>query len=196
MKVFINPNGSGVTAGGSLLVRRAVQELPRVLSCAAQLDAAGNLRDSVDEREQAEQQREGVRADAGAGEQHDAEGDGHQAAEQEQGAGASGLPGGEREGELGDAPDDRPDSDDNHQHQRGGPGPDDRDHAGRYVDQAEQQVTDNRSRAIAAEGSRALQDGVAERVDREQDDQREDRHPRPGQRDDPSDDRRDADPDH
>ena len=58
-----------------------------------------------------------------------------------------------------------------------GPGPDDRDHAGRYVDQGEQQVADDRSRAVAAERSRALQEGVAERVDREQDDQREDRSP-------------------
>jgi len=35
---------------------------------------------------------------------------------------------------------------------------------------------------------RQLQPGTDERVDREQDDQREYRHPRPGQRDDPDDD--------
>jgi hypothetical protein len=50
-----------------------VPQCPGVLRGAAQLDTPRDLRDSVDEREQAEQQRERDRA--GAGEQHDAEGD-------------------------------------------------------------------------------------------------------------------------
>jgi hypothetical protein len=39
--------------------------------------------------------------------------------------GECGLPGGEREGELGDAADDRPDAHNDHQHERRGIRPDD-----------------------------------------------------------------------
>ena len=55
------------------------------------------------------------------------------------------------------------------------------------VDQAEQQVADDRPGLPAAEGAHCLEAGVHERVDREQDDQGENRHPGPGQGDDPGD---------
>src|SRR5215472_5060818 len=57
----------------------------------AQLDAHHDLRHAVDDAEQAEQQREGDRTDAGTGEQHDTERDGHKPAQDEQRAGARGL---------------------------------------------------------------------------------------------------------
>jgi hypothetical protein len=58
----------------------------------ADLDAGRDLREPVDQAVQAEQQREGNRADAGAGEEQDAERDGRQPGQDEQGARARGLP--------------------------------------------------------------------------------------------------------
>jgi len=49
-------------------------------------------------------------------------------------------------------------------------------------------VTEDRPGGPAGEGPRGLQAGVGERVDREQDDQREDRDARPGDGEDPDDD--------
>ena len=65
----------------------------------------------------------------------------------------------------------------------------------RQVDQPEQQVTEDRPGGPAAEGPRRLQPRVHERVDREQDDQREDRDARPGDGDDPDDDGENAEQD-
>ena len=59
----------------------------------------------------------------------------------------------------------------------------------------EQQVTEDRPGVPAAEGTRALQSGGHERVDREQDDQRENRDARPGDSDDPNDDGENAEQD-
>ena len=89
--------------------------------------------------------------------------------------------------ELGHAADQRPGGHDDDQHVRGGPGPDQGDHAGGQVDQPEQQVTEHRTGVPAGKGPGGLHPGRDERVDREQDDQRENRDARPGDRDDPDD---------
>ena len=89
---------------------------------------------------------------------------------------------------LDQAADKRPGRHDDDQHVRGGAGPDHGDHAGRQADQGEQQVSEDRSGAAAAERPRGLQSRVHERIDREQDDQCEDRGLRPGDGDDPDDD--------
>jgi hypothetical protein len=117
---------------------------------------------------------------------------GHQPAQDEQRAGASGLPALERGEDLEEAAHERPDPHDQHQHQRRGPRPHQGDYPGREVDQPEQQVPEDRSRGATAERARSLQPRVGERVDREQDDQREDRYPGPREGDDPDDDGEDA----
>ena len=58
--------------------------------------------------------------------------------------------------ELGDAADKRPGGHDDDQHERGRRGPDQGDHAGRQVDQPEQQVTEDRPGGPAVEGPRGL----------------------------------------
>ncbi|MFZ3389324.1 MAG: MFS transporter, partial [Buttiauxella gaviniae] len=73
----------------------AVQGRSHVPSDAAQLAARGDLGDAIGQREQAVEQCQGEGADARTHEQDHAEGDGHQAAEQEQRPGARGFPGGE-----------------------------------------------------------------------------------------------------
>jgi hypothetical protein len=161
----------------------------------AQLDAHHDLRDAVDDAEQPEQQREGYRAHAGAGEQHHAEQDGHQSAQDEQRPGARGLSGLERGEDLEEAADERPDPDDQHQHQRGGTGPHQGDHPGSRVDHRQQQVANHRPGGATAERAHGLQDRVDERVDREHVHQGQDRHAGPGQRDDPDDNGQDADQD-
>ena len=93
---------------------------------------------------------------------------------------------------LGDAADQRPGCYNDDQHERGRPGPDQGHHAGRQVDQSEEQVTEDRAGAPAAEGPRGLQPHVQERVDREQDDQRENRDARPGDGEDSNDDGQNA----
>src|SRR5215467_13822143 len=88
---------------------------------AAQLGALHQHPDPGDQVEQAEQQREGDRADAGAGAQHHAERDGEQAAQDEHGPGPGRLAGGEGGGELHQAGGDRPHAHDQDQDQRGRP---------------------------------------------------------------------------
>jgi hypothetical protein len=66
---------------------------------------------------------------------------------------------------------------------------------GREAGQREQQVPEDRPGGAAAEGARQLQPGTGERVDREQNDQREYRHTGPGEGDDPDDDGEDAEQD-
>jgi hypothetical protein len=81
------------------------------------------------------------------------------------------------------------------QNVRGGPRPDQGDHSGRQADQREKQVTEDRPGVAAAESPRGLQSRVHERVDGEQDDQRQDRDTRPGDGDNPDDDSQDAEQD-
>src|SRR6266700_357905 len=131
----------------------------------------------------------------GVGEEHDPERDGHQSGDDEHRARARGLPAAEPGEDLGEAADKRPYPHHYDQDVRGRPGPDQGDHAGRQVDQPEQQVTEHRSGVTAAEGLRALQARVHERVDREQDDQRENRDVRPRDGDDPDDDGENAEQD-
>jgi hypothetical protein len=90
------------------------------------------------------------------------------------------LAGGEAGGELHQAGDDRPYSHDQDQDQRGGARPGQRDGPGGQVGQAEQQVPDDRAGVAAAERPRGLQPGGDERVDGEQDDQRQHRDRGPG----------------
>jgi hypothetical protein len=78
------------------------------------------------------------------------------------------LPGLETGEELGEAAGQRPRRHDDDQHERGRRGPGQGEHPGRQVDQPEQQVTEDRAGGPAAEGPRALQPRVRERVDREQ----------------------------
>ena len=159
----------------------------QVVAGPAQFDADDDLGDAVDQGEQAEQQGEGDRADARAGEQHHTEGDGHQSTQDEHRACPGGLPALERREDLEEPADERPDAHDQHEHERGGPGPDQGDHPGRQVYQPEEQVTEDRPGGATAERLHRLQPGIDERVHREQDDQRQDRHPWPGQGDDPHD---------
>src|SRR5215831_1324482 len=172
-----------------------LQDLAYGVPSPAQLDAHHDLRHAVDDAEQAEQQREGDRTDAGTGEQHHTERDGHKPAQDEQRAGARGLAALEGSEDLDEPADDRPDADDQHQHQRGGPGPHQRDHAGGQADQPEQQVAEDRPGGTAAEGPHGLQARVDERVDREQDDQRINGYVGPGEGDDADDDGEDAEQD-
>ena len=74
---------------------------------AAQLDALHQHPDADDQVEQAEQQRQGDRAEAGAGAQHHAERDGGQPAQDEHRPGSGRLAGSEGGGELDEAGDDR-----------------------------------------------------------------------------------------
>jgi hypothetical protein len=67
-----------------------------------------------------------------------------------------------------------------------GRGPGQGHHAGRQVDQSEEQMTEDRAGGPAAEGPRGLQPRVHERVDREQDDQRENCDAWPGDGEDPT----------
>jgi DNA-binding PucR family transcriptional regulator len=122
----------------------------------ADLDAGVDLREPVDQAVQAEQQGQGDRADAGPGEQQHAERDRHQAGQDEQRPHARGLPSLEAGEELGHAADERPRGHDDDQHERGGRGPDQGDHAGRQVDQPEQQVPEDRPGGPAGEGPRGL----------------------------------------
>src|SRR5215831_15730345 len=110
-------------SGGDVLPDRV-----QGLAGPAQLNAHRDLRDAVDQGEQAEQQGKGDRADAGAGEEQDAEQDGHQATDDEQRAGAGGLPALEGGEDLKEAADERPGCHDYHQYQRGGLGPHQGDH--------------------------------------------------------------------
>jgi hypothetical protein len=75
---------------------------------AAQLGALCEHPGPGDQVEQAEQQGEGDRADAGAGAQHYAERGRGQAAQDERGPGAGGLAGAEGGSDLDDAGGDRP----------------------------------------------------------------------------------------
>src|ERR1700683_576704 len=158
----------------------------------ADLDADRDLREAVDQGVQAEQQGQGDRAHAGTGEQQYPERDRHQPAEDEHGAGGRGLPGLETGEDLGEAAGQRPRRHDDDQHERGRRGPGQGEHPGRQVDQPEQQVTEDRAGGPGAEGPRALQSRVQERVDREQDDQRENRDAWPGDGQDPGDDSQNA----
>jgi hypothetical protein len=66
------------------------------------------------------------------------------------------------------------------------------DHPDRQRDQHEQQAAEHRPVSGAAERLHGLQARADERVDREQDDQRENRHARPGDGNDPDDDAENA----
>src|SRR5271166_2634313 len=125
----------------------------------AQLDALHDRIDPLDQVEQTEQQREGDRAHAGVGEQHHAERDRGQPAEDEQRPRPGRLAGAEGGGDLDEAGDDRPAGHDRHQDQCGGPRPGQRDHPGGEVGQPEQQVPDDRPRLGAAERPHGLQAG-------------------------------------
>jgi hypothetical protein len=100
-------------------------------------------------------------------------------------AGASRLAAPERGEDLEEAADERPDPHDQHQYQRGGPGPDQGDHPGGQVDHCQQQVADDRPGGASGEGPHRLYPGRDEGVDREQDDQCQNRHPGPGEGEDP-----------
>src|SRR5215471_572484 len=160
-----------------------------------QLDAQRDPRDAVDQAEEAEQQRQGDRADVGAGEQQDTERDGDQPGEDEHRPGAGGLRLAEPIDDLDDAAGHRPDPDDQHQHQRGRPGPHQGDHTGRQADQPEQQVAEDRPGGAAGEGPHGFQARVDKRVDREQDDQRVNGHTGPDEGDNPNDDAQNAEQD-
>ena len=155
-----------------------------VVAGLAQLDALHERPGAVDQVVQAEQQRQGDRAYARAGEQHRAERDRHQPAEDEQRPRPGRLAGGEGGADLHDAGDDRPGAYDQHEHESGGPGPDQGDHSGGEVHQPEEQVPEHGPRAGAAERPHGLQAGRDERVHGEQDDQGEHRDLGPGQRHD------------
>ena len=158
----------------------------------AYLDARHDLRHSVDHGEQSEQQREGDRADPGTGSEHHPERDRDQPGHDEHRPGTGGLAPAEGGEDLGEAGHERPDRHDQHQHPRGRVGPDQGSHTGRQVDQCQQQVAEDRSCGAAAERAHGLQARADEGVDREQDDQRGNRHARPGDGDDPDDDAQDA----
>src|SRR5262249_23939501 len=131
----------------------------------------------------------------GAGEKQGGEGDPHQGGGEEQRARGRGLPPGQPRGGPDPAARPGPSRPDKDPGGSGGARPDQGDHAGGQPDQREQQVTEDRSGAAAAEGSRSLQPRVHEGVDREQDDQRENRDVGPGDGDDPDDDGEDAEQD-
>jgi hypothetical protein len=76
-----------------------------------------------------------------------------------------------------------------------GAGPDHGDHAGRQADQPQQQMPDDRPGGAAAERPHGLQPRVEEGIDREQQDQRVNRHAWPGDGDDPDDDGENAEQD-
>src|SRR6266568_5930777 len=91
--------------GSGRILHDRVQGLPSP----AGLDAHHDLRAAVDQVEQAVEQGQGDRADVRAGEEHDAERDGHQPTRNEQRAGACGFAAAEAGEDLGEATGERPD---------------------------------------------------------------------------------------
>jgi hypothetical protein len=69
------PTGRSRSAHARASSGRVLQDRFHGLPGPAKLDAHHDLRDAVEEAEQAEQQRQGDRTDAGAGEEHDTERD-------------------------------------------------------------------------------------------------------------------------
>src|SRR5580693_5593687 len=111
----------GLTAvnGGSCRVVEFRGERLRAFADLTDVDARVDLREPVDQAEQTEQQGQGDRADARPGEQQHAERDRYQAGHEEQRANPRRLTGLEAGEELGHAAGERPDRDDEDQHERG-----------------------------------------------------------------------------